>query len=224
MSEIRFNDHVLVLGSTRSGKSELLNLLASSATGGAQRVLVDTKHEFALEDVDAVHDVDAIDWAKPWIHYQDSGGGPDELQRLFTAIHGRRRIITIVHELGDLCDFAPGRTPAAVNAVLSKGAALGQGLWGGSQRPFQIPSRAKSEAMHVFVFVPRFQLEDDVKAAATAIGRSHRELATMLDEIQAQLGDHAFLHFDRRAGTLEACEPLSEAERGRIIVRRPVLY
>jgi energy-coupling factor transporter ATP-binding protein EcfA2 len=224
VSDIRFNDHVLVLGSTQSGKSELLNLLASVASGGAQRALYDTKHEFALPETAAAHTVEEIDWTAPWVHYQPTAGDAEEAQRFFAAVHGRRRIITIVHELGDTCDFQPNRTPPALNAGFSKGVAMGQGIWGGSQRPFQIPSRAKSEAAHVFLFVPRFQLEDDLRAAALAIGRNPRELGGQLDEVQRELGDHAFLHFDRRDGTLEACEPLSEAERARIIVARPVLY
>ena len=51
---IRFNDRVLALGSTGSGKSELLNVLFSRMRGGAQRLLVDTKREFAIEGVNLV--------------------------------------------------------------------------------------------------------------------------------------------------------------------------
>lgn len=224
MSAIRFNDRVLVLGSSQSGKSELLNLLFSRASGGAQRVLVDTKSEFAIAGVEAAHEVDAIDWSAPIVHYQDHGGGAEEMQELFAAIFARRRIVAVVHEASDVCDFSAGRTPPAFNAICSKGAALGVGLWCGSQRPFEIPSRAKSEPLHVFVFAPRFLLEQDLKAAALTIGRDWRELGTMLDQVRAELGDHAFLHFDRRDGVLEACAPLSEAERSAIIISRPVLY
>lgn len=224
MSAIRFNDRVLVLGSSQSGKSELLNLLFSRTRGGAQRVLVDTKSEFAIEGVDPVEDVAAIDWTRPIVHYRDRTGDVAEMQELFAAIFARRRILACVHEASDVCDFSAGRTPPAFNAIASKGAALGVGLWCGSQRPFEIPSRAKSEPLHVFIFAPRFLLEQDLKAAALTVGRDPRELGTMLDELQATLGDHSFLHFDRRAGVLEACAPLSEAERSAIIVSRPVLY
>jgi energy-coupling factor transporter ATP-binding protein EcfA2 len=224
VSAIRFNDRVLVLGSSQSGKSELLNLLFSQMRGGAQRVLVDTKGEFAIAGVEAASDVEAIDWSAPIVHYQPSVGDMGEMQDLFAAVFARRRIVAFVHEASDVCDFSAGKTPPAFNAICSKGAALGVGLYCGSQRPFEIPSRAKSEPLHVYIFAPRFLLEQDLKAAALTIGRDWRELGTMLDEVQATLGDHAFLHFDRRDGLLEACQPLSEAERHGIIVTRPVLY
>jgi hypothetical protein len=223
VSEIRFNDRILVLGPSQSGKSEVLNLLFSDLTGGAQRVLLDTKGEFAIADVQPVSEVSAIDWSAPIIHYRDRGID-GEMQELCAAVFARRRITLCVHELSDVCDYNAGKTPAAFNAICSKGAGLGVGMWGGSQRPYEIPSRAKSEPLHVFIVVPRFMLEQDIKSAAQAINRPHQELSNMLDELQATLGDYSFLHFDRRAGTLEACEPLSEAERARIIVARPVLY
>lgn len=221
---IRFNDRVLVLGSTGSGKSELLNVLFTSMSGGAQRVLIDTKHEFAVDGVEPVSEAAAIDWRAPVIVYRDAGGGPREMQELFAALHARRRVTACVHELSDVCDYHAGRTPPAFNAYVSKGRALGQGLLAGSQRPFEVPSRARSEADHVFLFVPRFPLEQDHKAAAQTIGMSPDELARALDGLLAELGPHSFLHFDRREGRTVACTPLAESERSGIIVHRPTLY
>lgn len=225
MSEIRFDQRVLVLGSTGSGKSELLNVLFSRMAGGAQRALIDTKHEFAIDGASvATGDPDAIDWRSAIVHYRDGGGGPKEMQRLFTALHQRRRLVTCVHELSDVCDYHAGRTPPAFNSYVSKGRALGQGLLAGSQRPFEVPSRAKSEADHVFVFVPRFPLEQDHKAAAQAINMTPDALARALDQALGELGPHSFIHFDRAGGRTVICEPLSTAERSGIIVSRPVLY
>jgi DNA helicase HerA-like ATPase len=224
VSAIRFNDRVLVLGSTGSGKSELLNVIFSRMRGGAQRLLVDTKREFAIEGVEPASEVDAIDWSRPIIHYQDRGEGADEMQELFAACYARRRLMVAVHELSDVCAFRAARTPPAFDSYVSKGRALGLGLLAGSQRPFDIPMRAKTEADHVFAFVPRFQLEQDHRAAAITLGADPAMLARQLDEVQETLGEHAFVHFDRRDRVLEACQPLSEAERAGIIVSRPVLY
>lgn len=221
---IRFNDRVVLLGSTGCGKSELANRLFTDLHGGAQRVVLDTKHEFAVPGVEPVSDVAAIDWTQPIIHYRDGGGGVGEMQDFFAACHARRRIVVLVHELSDVCDFSAGRTPPAFNEYVSKGRALGQGLIAGSQRPFEVPSRAKSEADHVFLFVPRFGLEQDHKAAAQTIGMNVNELAATLDELLATLGEHSFLHFDRRERSVVACEPLSEAERSGIVVTRPELF
>ena len=225
MPEIRFDQRVLVLGSTGSGKSELLNLLFSRMAGGAQRALIDTKHEFALPGVQPVAgDVDQVDWREPIVHYRDGSGGAKEMQQLFAALHQRRRIVTCVHELSDVCEFHAGRTPPAFNAYVSKGRALGQGLLAGSQRPVEIPSRARSEFDHVFMFAPRFVLEQDHKAAAIAMNMTPDQLGGALDGALAQLGRHSFLHYDRTAQQTVVCAPLSQAERAAINVTRPVLY
>lgn len=222
---VKFTDRVLVLGSTGSGKSELLNLLFSSLHGGAQRLLVDTKHEFGLHGLGPVTGgVDAIPWDAPIIVYQDQSGGPEEMQKLFNACFHRRRLVVCVHELSDICDYNANRTPPAFNAYVSKGRALGLGLLAGSQRPCEIPSRARSESDHVFLFAQRFQLAQDHKAAAGIINRDPAWLADVLDEVLATYGRHAFLRFNRGDGSLVVCEPLTDAERAGIIVTRPTLY
>jgi energy-coupling factor transporter ATP-binding protein EcfA2 len=221
---IRFNDRTLVIGKTGSGKSELINVLFSAMAGGAQRVLVDTKREFAINGVTPiVGDPEAIDWTQPVIHYVDGGGGPAEMQRLFVACHARRRIVVAVHELGDICDFNAARTPPAFNEYVSKGRALGQGLIAGTQRPFEIPLRARSEADHVYVFTPRLLPDQDVKASAQALGMRHQDLPGALDELQETLGEHSFFCRDK-GGQVQAFAPLSENERAGIIVARPELY
>ena len=221
---IRFNDRALIVGKTGSGKSELINVLFSKMAGGAQRVLIDTKREFGITGVTpVVGDPESIDRIQPIVHYVHRGGGPDEMQRLFLACHARRRIVLAIHELGDICDFKASKTPPAFNEYVSKGRALGQGLIAGTQRPFEIPSRARSEADHVHVFTPRLDLEQDVKAAGQALGMDHRQLSTALDQLQEKLGEHSFL-CRHKGGQVQAFTPLDESERSEIIVARPELY
>jgi hypothetical protein len=221
---IRFNDRVLVLGPTGSGKSELLNAVFTDLAGGAQRLLLDTKTEFAVDGVPVAASVDELDWARPLLHYQTARNDLDELEALFAACYARRRLVVCAHELSDVCNFSAGRTPPSFDAYVSKGRSLGLGLLAGSQRPFEVPSRAKSEADHVLVMARGFTLPQDVRAAALAVGIDPPELPAKLAAVRAELGEHAFVHLDRRAGTLHAVPPLAEPARRAIIVGRPVLY
>lgn len=212
-------DRVLAVGMTRSGKSELLNHLASVIRW--QRVLVDTKHEWAVADVEPVQDVAAIDWAQPLIHYRSRGTQPAEFERLFSALNQRHRVVAVVHELGDLCAHQPSRTPSAVLTYLTQGQAHGRGFFGGSQRPVMIPSHARTEATHIFMFVPRLT-ERDLRPLAAETGRTFEELAAELDDVQRGLGAHSFLWFDRRTRELLPCEPLADHVRARsaAVIRR----
>lgn len=224
MTQLAFNQRVLVLGPTGTGKSVLLDVLFDQFAGGPQRVLVDTKREYSWPDVKAVSSVAAIDWREPVIHYQDAGGGPAEFGELFAACHVRRRILVRCDELADVCDYKPDRTPASFNEYVSKGRALGQGLLAGSQRPFEIPMRARSESDHVFIMVPGFTLSQDMVAAGQAIGMEARDLRGTLNEGLAQLGPHAFLHFERATRTLQWHPPLRDDERAGVQTMKPTLY
>src|SRR2546423_968712 len=157
-------DRTFVGGQSRSGKSELINVLLSLLRG--QWLLVDTKPEFEIAGVEPARDPGEIDFGERVIHYVASAtGGPDEIDEVFERCWkapGRRTVG--VHELGDACDFRAQRAGKWVNAYISKGGAHGKGFIGGSQRPVDIPVRALSEAQHVFYVVPRLVRNDDHKA------------------------------------------------------------
>jgi hypothetical protein len=215
---IRYNDRSLVLGQTRSGKSELLNVIFSSFQ--AQRVLVDTKDEWAISGVPRVADVDAIDWRAPVIHFASERGDPAEFDELFDRAYRQRGpMVVAVHELGDLCDYQPNRTPPAFRRYLSMGAAHGLGLLGASQRPVEMPRRARTEAEHVFAVVPRLD-PDDVAVVARMMNLPPERLGRDLDELQQAHGLHSFLWFDRRSRSLAGYQPLPASWRRRSIVQR----
>lgn len=217
---LRYHDRVLVLGSTGSGKSELLNFL--SAHVACQRVVVDTKDEFDLAGVEAVRgDPEAIDWRAPVVHYIDGGGGPDEFEQLFAKVYARQNVVVICHELSDLCEFQPGRTPRAVNEYLSKGRARGLGLLGGSQRPVNVPMRAKTEAQHVFIFPPQLS-PDDHDAIARTVGLPAPLLGEKIDAARDELGPYSYLYWSREARAMAAYPALSESERATAQVARRV--
>jgi hypothetical protein len=223
---IRFNDRITVLGSTGRGKSVLINYLFSTMNGGAQRLLVDTKHEFAIPDVPIARSPEQLDWRLPVLHYQDSGGGAEEIGELFDACYGRRRLLVAVHELSDVCEFRAGKTPRAFNEYLSKGRARGLGLLAGTQRPVDIPSRALTEAEHLFVMAPGFTRPSDQASIGGAVGRNAHEVARVLEEAARteSLGSHPFLHYDRAAAQLLICPALDEGEQSAITVQTPTLY
>jgi hypothetical protein len=218
---LAFHDRVFVAGQTRSGKSELLNVLFSMLNG--QRLLLDTKPEFAIADVEPVSDPAAIDWGQQTIHYVPTAtGGPAEIDELFKACHHRRRLTVCCHELADLCDFQPNRTPAWLNAYISKGGALGNGFYCGSQRPVQVPTRALTEAQHVFHVVPRLTRRSDVQAVAEPMGLEPDELAGELAATEREYGRHSFLWWDVRAQQLTKWAPLPDDLRARNIVERTI--
>lgn len=240
MEGVRFNDRVLVLGSTGSGKSEVLNYLLARLRN--QRLVLDTKDEFAVPGVEPVRHVDSIDWeASRTVHFQTPPDArpscatkdrPAHCGRcydcVFKAAYYRRNLTLCVHELGDVCDFNAGRTPRWFNAYISKGRARGNGLYMGSQRPMSVPTRALGESEHVFMVGERFLVPQDHQKVAEAMGQPAGELATLIDTVQAQLGGepdrqgrtHAYLWFQRGRRRVVACPPLPPAHRASIDVGR----
>jgi hypothetical protein len=213
------HDRVFIAGRTGSGKSELINVLFSGFA--CQRLLVDTKDEFDIPGVERVRDVAAIDWSEPIIHYVDSSSQAGEFDELFEACLRRRHLVVAVHELADLCEHSPGRTPRAVNAYITKGRAHGLGLLGGSQRPVNIPRTARTEVQHVFAFVPPMD-PDDRPVIARMMELEEPALLSLLAQARAKspTGEHSFLWYEQRARELKITPPLPDDVRRRSIVRR----
>lgn len=218
---IGYSDRVFVAGQNGSGKSELVNYLWSQMR--CQRLLLDTKGgEWVVPGVEAVRDPEAIDWQAPIIHYVTQTTGTDEIDDIFRRANERRNLSIAVHELGDLCEHSTNKTPASVNKYLAQGRAWGRGLIGASQLPVDMPKRAKTEVQHVFVFVPAIAEEHLAVVARAIEGVSVRELKAELEDVEAECGEHAFIHFPKGRGGSgpTVWEPLPEHLRAKIIVRR----
>lgn len=218
MSGMLYNERAAVIGKTRSGKSELLNVQFSALA--CQRVLIDTKDEFAIDGVEPVSDPAAIDWDERTIHYVDSGGGAEEFDELFAALGRRRRIVVCVHELADLCEHRPGKTGRWVSGYFTKGGAHGRGALCGTQRPVNVPPVALTEADHMFYVVPRLAKRSDHQALADALDLNADELAGELTTLHREKGPHSYLWWNRREQQLTAWDPLPEQLRARNIVAR----
>jgi energy-coupling factor transporter ATP-binding protein EcfA2 len=211
-SGIRFTDRVFVAGVNGSGKSILINHLATLYR--CQILLYDTKDEFTVPGANAVHSPERIDWNERIIHLIDDGGDLAETNRLFKTLWQRKvgrtghayGLLVVVHELGDLCADTPGGTPQWVSVYIRKGRAHGLGLLAGSQRPRNIPRVARTESQHIFSFAGGFDPEDvPVMAGMHRMGVPdfERGLAQA-----AKHGEHAYLWYDRRARTNVIRPPL----------------
>jgi energy-coupling factor transporter ATP-binding protein EcfA2 len=108
---IDYNNRLLIVGRTRSGKSELLNIHASALR--SQWVLIDPKDEFAIPDVEKVHDVDALDFAGERILHWVPPTEPDAWEHFFGRVLALRqadppgRFTVVLHEAGYSCQFKP---------------------------------------------------------------------------------------------------------------------
>jgi hypothetical protein len=225
MPAYNFNDRLYALGFSTSGKSEVLNLLFSGIA--CQKLLIDNKPEFTIDDVEPVHSPDEINWTEPIVHYQPAPGSDcSQYEEIFAAAFTRRGLTICVHELGALVDYNANRAGRFLISYLSQGARLGLGLLAGTQRPVYVPVAGMSEANHVLVFTPQLARREDNDMAAQALSPVDGqpletwELIRELGDLHQEHGAYSFLWKDRAAGRLISFPPLPEQLRDFSIVRR----
>ena len=202
---IKYHHRVFVAGHAGGGKSELLNHIATRFR--CQRLLLDTKDEWSIPGVEPVHQVAAIDWNEPTIHLiidADGGGDLSEISRLFRVAWHRKvgraqgkayGLVIIVHELGDLCDDTPGRTPASFVNYVKKGDAHGLGLLAGTQRPVNVPKIARTQSEHVMSMARGFDAAD-VEEMAKVHNMSVPAFQRALEQAN-QVGPYAYVYRNR---------------------------
>jgi hypothetical protein len=230
---IKYHDRVFVAGQSSSGKSELLNFFFGFPR--CQKILLDTKGEFAIDDpetgkaIPPIRDVSEIDWEHPApvIHFQEMGGDLDQYDELCYQVLHRRNIVICCHELADLCDDLPNRTPKWVRQAIRKGNVFGDGWLSGSQRPVGMPRQARTEAQHVIQMVPALDPEDH-KIVCQMMGVSDYDLRQLCDQAAelSPTGAYSFVWFDKRLrrgdqeNGISIWPPIPEDKRAQIIVRR----
>lgn len=218
---IRYTDRVFVDGINGSGKSELVNHLATGFN--CQILLYDTKDEFTVPGVEPVHSPEKIDWDQRIIHVIDDRGDLAETNRLFKVCWERKTgrnpmpygLILVVHEAGDLCADQPGGTPQFVSVYVRKGRAHGLGLICASQRPRNMPRVIRTESQHIMSFATGLDPED-MPVVAKMHGMSVPEFEHALEQA-AQLGEHAYVWYDKRVRENVICPPLPEQMRQQTI-------
>jgi hypothetical protein len=217
---IAYNQRTLVLGKTRSGKSELLN--AQFAQLRCQRVVYDSKSEWVVRGAPAAESVDAVDWRAPVIHFVPGEDVRGDAEQFFRAAFSRPNpLVVCVHELADLCEYRAQATAGSVHRYIRQGGAHGKGLLAASQRPVEMPVSARSEPEHVFLFVPGLQ-RDDMESVAAMMHLSVNELEAAIARLMSELGAYSFLYYQRDTGELRMCPPLPAHVRSKTLVtRRP---
>lgn len=85
-----------------------------------------------------------------------------------------------------------------LTAVWSRGASMGCGEWGGSQRPSGIPLHAYSQAAHLFLGFTADKRDRDRFRDISGIGIDPEYIA----EIVSDLGEHEWLYIRRRGGRM----------------------
>lgn len=221
---IEYNNRLLVVGRTRSGKSEFLNTLASGLQ--CQWVNADPKDEFAIDGVPKVHDVGDLDFAGQRILHWVPPPDPAAWERFFARVWALRtaqppgRLVVVVHEAGYSCNFKPNSVGVMHNTVLSQGEAMGIGCWYATQRPVCLPTFATSEPAHVIAFAEKMTRADDHQTLAAAISMEHRQLADAQAHLLAVHGRRGYIWFDREDGRLQGMPPVPDELRARNIVRR----
>lgn len=202
---IRYHHRTFVAGASGGGKSEMLNHLATRFR--CQRLLLDTKDEWSVPGVEPVHSVKAIDWNQPIIHLiidVDGGGDVQEIGRLFRVAWHRKvgraqgkryGLVIIVHELGDVCDDHPGKTPSSFTTYVKKGDAHGLGLLAGTQRPVNVPKIARTQSEHVMSMALGFD-DADIDEMAGVHSMSVADYKRALEQAH-EVGPYAYVYRNR---------------------------
>jgi hypothetical protein len=207
---VNYNDRCLILGKTTSGKSELARYLFSAFTG-CRRVCVNVKG-LADVGVPAVSDPGAVDWTAPVINFVPRSSKQELYEELYAGIlaHGGPTVVWLDEAFGPTTG---NRAPDSLIMVQTQGAQRGIGHLVCSQRPENIAVPLRTEAEHVWIFVPPISY-NDLEAIAREIAYlddapcGPRELADLLRSVQAKHGLYSSVWWNRATGELVECEPL----------------
>jgi energy-coupling factor transporter ATP-binding protein EcfA2 len=204
---IRFNDRVLIVGKTGSGKTVLARHLFDSMRG-ARRTAVDPKGRLQL-GITPARSTAAIDLAAPVSHFIPGTLEDAEYEEAFSKLWhaGGPRVVWLDESFGPT---RAGYAPQALRFIVQQGREVGVGLIACSQRPVNIEATLRTEAEHLFIFVPAPH-RIDLDSLALEIGCSSEVLAKTMRDLQAQEGDHSHLWYRRNTDELVPCAPLPAA-------------
>lgn len=201
---IKHNDRIFIQGTTGSGKTVLARHLFESFTG-CRRTLIDPKGRIDL-GVPPARLPHELDLAAPVSHYIPGELEDAEYEEVFRQIWfaGGPRVILLDESYG------PTRAnwaPKFLRFIVQQGREHEIGLIACSQRPVNVEATLRTEAEHVFMFVPR-TTKRDVDTIAGDIGRDASELTYRLDTLLEQEGPHSHLWYSRISNELTSCAPL----------------
>lgn len=201
---INFNDRVLLVGKTYSGKSTFARRLFAGY-GGARRVLINVKGQVEL-GVEPTRAVEAIDWSAPIVDFIPATMEPQLFEDLYAALW-RVPGPTVVWLDEAYGPTKAGWAPIYLRVWQQQGAQHGKGHVVCSQRPQNIATELRSEAEHILIFGPP-PTKRDLDVLAVELGIGPDELAARIRQLRADLGDFAFLWYGRADDELVDCAPL----------------
>jgi hypothetical protein len=202
---IKHNDRVFIQGKTDSGKTVLARHLFDSFDA-TRRTCIDPKGRIVLPGIVPARTPAELDLAAPVSHYIPSELEDEEYEELFRLLWfaGGPRLIHLDESAGPT---RAGWAPKYLRFVIQQGRERDIGLIACSQRPVNVESTLRSEAEHVFMFVPR-TTKKDVETMAGDIGREPAEIAGQLDSLLAEEGLWSHLWYARNTNELNRCAPL----------------
>ncbi len=159
---IQPNERAAFVGKTQSGKTHLAGILAQ----GIQRlVVIDAKGKLSNLARSAKRDYSwrltewgTNDGAKIRRQMEEGGPGrlrvPAPLRGSYEGIfHWCYRLENVTVYIDEMYGTAPGTDPGPwLNALYTRGAEMGIGVWAASQRPRRVPSVMFSESEWKFIF------------------------------------------------------------------------
>jgi hypothetical protein len=205
--QVRYNDRVLIVGKTDSGKSVLARHLFSHFQ--CRKTVIDPKANMLLE-VPAARDPGELDVAAPLSHFIPTELEDWEYEEVFRRLWfaGGPRVIWLDEAAGPT---RKGYAPKFLRILIQQGRepqrGPGFGLIACSQRPVAIEATLRTEAEHVFIFVPRPPMLD-LRTLAGDIGKEPEELRDLMEQLQETEGLHSHLWYRRRTAELLLCAPL----------------
>lgn len=202
---VRHNDRVLIIGKNQSGKTILARHLATQFTG-SRLTFIDPKEGELSLGVDPAREPEELDLEAPVSHYVPSTLEDAEYEELFDRLWWSRgpRVIWLDEAFGPT---RAGWAPKGLRHIVQQGTKHDLGLIACAQRPVNIEATLRTEAEHVFLFVPALTMLD-LKTIAPDIGQEPNPLRAELEKLLQEQGLFSHLWYCKRTGRLHACSPL----------------
>lgn len=193
---LAYHQRVLIVGTTRSGKSVLAEMLAAELR--TRLLVIDPKGQataygprMTTAEVRAWFDSEPGPEGRRVARWVPTRNEPDEYDEVYELAHRHRGpLVTITDEL-----YGPGnaqKAPRHLRLYLTQGGGLRHGHIGLTQRPANICMEARTEWDHLVIYSPPPD-PDDLRAVAKSTGV---DLDALTVELR-QLPKHGFVWIDR---------------------------